>query len=67
MKAMNKRYFTNRSEEAVSAEARRLIEEQTAAFLKLGGEIQHIPKGVSGQVYPAPAKVPFTKSKTPQS
>lgn len=34
-----------------SAEARRELEEQMAAFLKAGGEVQQIPRGVSGQTY----------------
>lgn len=33
-----------------SANARIVIEEQTAAFLKSGGSIQQIVKGASGQV-----------------
>jgi len=36
---------------APSAEARRELEEQMAAFLKAGGEVQQIPRGVSGQTY----------------
>ncbi|MCC6076881.1 hypothetical protein ACFPTX_04190 [Pseudomonas sp. GCM10022188] len=36
---------------APSAEARRELEEQVAAFLKSGGEVQQIPRGVSGQTY----------------
>jgi hypothetical protein len=35
---------------APSLEARQLIEQQTAAFLKDGGTIQHIPNGITGQV-----------------
>jgi hypothetical protein len=31
-------------------EARQLIEEQTADFLRSGGTIQHIPNGTTGQV-----------------
>ncbi len=34
-----------------SAEARRELEAQMAAFLKAGGEVQQIPRGVSGQTY----------------
>lgn len=34
-----------------SAEARLALEEQMAAFLKSGGQVQQIPNGVSGQVY----------------
>lgn len=36
---------------APSAEARRELEAQVAAFLKAGGEVQEIPRGVSGQTY----------------
>lgn len=36
---------------APTAEARRELEEQMAAFLKAGGEVQQIPRGVSGQTY----------------
>ncbi|HEY3699424.1 MAG TPA: hypothetical protein VGK97_08840 [Spongiibacteraceae bacterium] len=32
-------------------DAQRSIDAQTAAFLKLGGKIQQIPNGVSGQVW----------------
>lgn len=32
-----------------TAEAHRSIEEQTALFLKRGGQIQQIPKGTTGQ------------------
>ena len=32
------------------------IEEQTAAFLKSGGAIQQIDKGISGQLPPASSK-----------
>lgn len=40
-----------------NASVRTSIEEQTAAFLKSGGSIQHIDKGTSGQVIPtSPSK-----------
>ena len=46
----------------------REIEEQTAAFLKRGGEIQYICKGVSGQVIPPPRQpVPTKKNEVPQA
>ncbi len=39
-----------KTKQTPAAEAQRSIEEQTAAFLKSGGQIQHIPKGTTGQV-----------------
>ncbi|MEX1665566.1 MULTISPECIES: hypothetical protein [Zhongshania] len=37
------------------------IEEQTAAFLKSGGAVQYVVKGVSGQIVPPPTKQPEAK------
>jgi hypothetical protein len=37
------------------------IEEQTAAFLKSGGAVQYVVKGVSGQIVPPPTKQPEVK------
>lgn len=66
MKATTKRYSSNRNEQMLCAEARRLIEEQTAAFLELGGRIQHIPNGVSGHTYGAePRPIALAKPKLP--
>ncbi|MBQ0757917.1 hypothetical protein [Amphritea sp.] len=39
-----------KSKKSASSETHDSIAEQTAAFLKAGGEIQQIKKGVSGQV-----------------
>ena len=36
--------------------ARDQLEEQMTAFINRGGEVQQIPNGVSGQVYPAPRR-----------
>lgn len=44
-----------------SAEARRTLEEQMAAFLKAGGEVQQIPRGVSGQVYGSSRQITIGK------
>ncbi|WP_323751434.1 hypothetical protein [Marinobacter sp.] len=32
------------------------IEEQTAAFLKAGGSVEHVGKGKSGQTFPTNSK-----------
>ncbi|MCM2319674.1 hypothetical protein D9M71_288940 [compost metagenome] len=44
-----------------SAEARQALEEQMAAFLKAGGEVQQIPRGVSGQVYGSTRQITIGK------
>lgn len=44
-----------------SAEARRQLEEQMAAFLNAGGEIQQIPRGVSGQTYGSSRQITISK------
>jgi hypothetical protein len=41
---------TFKAKPAAAIETQRSIEEQTAAFLKSGGQVQHIPNGVTGQV-----------------
>jgi hypothetical protein len=41
---------TFKSKPAAAIETQRSIEEQTAAFLKCGGQVQQIPNGVTGQV-----------------
>jgi hypothetical protein len=38
-----------KGKQSPTAETQRSIEEQTAAFLKCGGQIQRIPNGVTGQ------------------
>lgn len=47
--AATQKRITPKGRPAPPIEARRLIEEQTAAFLRRGGEIQNIPNGVTGQ------------------
>lgn len=44
-----------------SAQARRELEEQMAAFLKAGGEVQEIPRGVSGQTYGSSRQITIAK------
>jgi len=49
--------------QAPSVIARKLIEEQTAAFLRDGGAIQQIPNGITGQVNLAgPRQIVLAKS-----
>jgi hypothetical protein len=43
------------------AEKRRSIEDQTNAFLQLGGSIQSIPSGASGQVWKSPRDASLAK------
>jgi hypothetical protein len=70
MKPAKQRYSPQRAPQPQPADTRRLIEEQTEAFLRLGGKIQCIPKGVSGQQgsgyrqagFASPAKKPDTNS-----
>lgn len=38
-----------------------MIEEQTSAFLKAGGVIQHVAKGTSGQVFASASKLTSPK------
>lgn len=40
---------SKRNKQPTSVETRETIEEQVQAFLASGGEIQQVPKGVSGQ------------------
>ncbi|MCW8125279.1 hypothetical protein [Microbulbifer halophilus] len=40
---------SKRKQQPTSVETRQTIEEQVQAFLAGGGEIQQVPKGVSGQ------------------
>jgi hypothetical protein len=48
--AVKKKRATFVGTQAVVTQARNLIEEQTEAFLKTGGKIQEIPRGVTGQM-----------------
>jgi hypothetical protein len=43
------------------AEKRRSIEDQTSAFLQLGGSIQSIPNGASGQVWKSSRDISLAK------
>ncbi|AQQ68300.1 hypothetical protein Mag101_12100 [Microbulbifer agarilyticus] len=55
-----------RSKEAVSTESREAIEAQVQAFLANGGEIEQVPKGVSGQTNTSGPKH-ITLGKKPRS
>ncbi|GAB2528520.1 hypothetical protein [Microbulbifer agarilyticus] len=55
-----------RSKEAVSTESREAIEAQVQAFLAKGGEIEQVPKGVSGQTNTSGPKH-ITLGKKPRS
>lgn len=46
------------------AEKRRSIEDQTNAFLQLGGAIQSIPNGASGQVWKSSRDISLAKKPT---
>ena len=62
--AMASRPFTKANAGVPAPEQQRMIAEQTAAFLASGGQIQRIPRGVSGQAklggpqMPPPEAVP---------
>lgn len=43
------------------AEKRRSIEDQTSAFLRLGGAIQNVPNGASGQVWKSSRDITLAK------
>lgn len=47
--AMASKPFTKSASGVAAPEQQRMIAEQTAAFLAGGGQIQCIPRGVSGQ------------------
>ncbi|MBU1282060.1 MAG: hypothetical protein KJ884_00755 [Gammaproteobacteria bacterium] len=51
MALMRVKASTSKSKPAPAVETSASIDAQVAAFLKSGGEIQQIAKGVSGQVY----------------
>ncbi|MGV8843654.1 MAG: hypothetical protein ACOH2I_10565 [Pseudomonas sp.] len=51
MAAMRVKASAMKKKPAAAVETHSSINEQVAAFLKSGGEIQEIPKGVSGQVF----------------
>ncbi|NLJ12260.1 hypothetical protein [Denitrificimonas caeni] len=40
---------STRTKPAEAVTSRTTLEEQTAAFLKKGGEIEEVPRGISGQ------------------
>lgn len=48
-------------------DAQRIIAEKTEAFLKLGGQIQQIPKGATGQTKLMQHGITVSKSDTSQS
>ena len=62
--AMANRPFSKAGAGVPAPEQQRMIAEQTAAFLASGGQIQRIPRGVSGQAklggpqMPAPEAAP---------
>ncbi|MDE1168917.1 MAG: hypothetical protein PW845_26925 [Pseudomonas sp.] len=51
MAAMRVKASTTKAKPAPAVETSESINAQIAAFLKSGGEIQQIDKGVSGQTY----------------
>nr|WP_010133434.1 hypothetical protein [Microbulbifer agarilyticus] len=57
---------SKRSKETVSTESREAIEAQVQAFLANGGEIEQVPKGVSGQTNTSGPKH-ITLGKKPRS
>ncbi|WP_439859166.1 hypothetical protein [Pseudomonas sp. MBLB4136] len=61
MAAMRVKASQSKPKPAPAVETSASIDAQIAAFLKAGGEIQQIEKGVSGQVYGASKQITIGK------
>ncbi|UTW07204.1 hypothetical protein [Pseudomonas benzenivorans] len=61
MAAMRVKASQSKPKPAPAVETSASIDAQIAAFLKAGGEIQQIEKGVSGQVYGASKQITISK------
>ncbi|MBS7663211.1 hypothetical protein I0D00_14865 [Pseudomonas lalucatii] len=61
MAAMRVKASQSKPKPAPAVETSASIDAQVAAFLKAGGEIQQIEKGVSGQVYGASKQITIGK------
>lgn len=53
---MSAKKATQQAKPAPAVETRESLEAQVAAFLKSGGEIQQVAKGVSGQSWSTPSR-----------
>lgn len=56
MKSVNKKTAVKGKNNHIAVDARHLLEEQIAAFLQSGGQVQEIPNGVSGHTANSPRR-----------
>lgn len=66
MKQVEKR-FTPKDHRVTNEDAQRIIAEKTEAFIKLGGQIQQIPKGATGQTKLMQHGITVSKVDAPKS
>lgn len=66
MKPVEKR-SSPKENRVTNEDAQRIIAEKTEAFLKLGGQIQQIPKGATGQTKLMQHGITISKGDTPRS
>ncbi len=71
MKQVEKRFSPkdspSKDSRGTNADAQRIIAEKTEAFIKLGGQIQQIPKGATGQTKLMQHGITVSKADTPRS
>ncbi|MBF7731229.1 hypothetical protein [Pseudomonas sp. N040] len=58
---MSAKTTTSKAKAAAAVETRESLESQVAAFLKSGGEIQQVARGVSGQVWTSSRQITIGK------
>lgn len=63
--AQSPKKLASKTKQPSSKEMRQSIDGQVAAFLKSGGEIQHIPNGVSGNTYGPSRHITLGKKPAP--
>lgn len=71
MKQVEKRFApkesSSKDSRGTNADAQRIIAEKTEAFIKLGGQIQQIPKGATGQTKLMQHGITVSKTDTTRS
>lgn len=58
---MSAKTSTSKAKAAAAVETRESLEDQIAAFLRNGGEIQQVARGVSGQVWTSSRQITIGK------
>lgn len=58
---MSAKTSTSKAKAAAAVETRESLEDQVAAFLRNGGEIKQVARGVSGQVWTSSRQITIGK------